>query len=47
MPKDIESNILERDSGKGESRPKADKPLSSKATEDTPEAVKPPKSNGE
>jgi hypothetical protein len=40
MPKDIEPDILEKDSGKGEGSPKADKPLSLSATKETPEAVK-------
>jgi hypothetical protein len=42
MPKDIEPDILEKDSGQGEGSPKADKPLSPKATKDIPEVVKPP-----
>jgi hypothetical protein len=42
MPKDIEPEILEEDSGKGEGSPKADNPSSSVPTESIPEVVKPP-----
>jgi hypothetical protein len=42
MPKDIEPDVAEKDSGKGEGSLKADKPPSPKIVEETSEAVKPP-----
>jgi hypothetical protein len=42
MPKDIETDILEKDSGKDKDIPKADKAPSPRATKDIPEVVKPP-----